>query len=203
MAQQPGYGYGGQYGNGVPGSSPPPPPPADAQPGPAGGRKKGRKYAAQGYDFGQGANVQQQLGGPPGQEPGPYDGYGQQPQVDYQQPTYGQYGTPEPIQQQYGQPNYGQPAPAVGQYQAPDAGYPPPAQPDMSGIVSGMSTMNVGTNFGGTPQPQPQQQAQIRPHLNQLYPTDLLSQPFLVSELDMPPPPMVLPPNVRLCSIDF
>lgn len=32
--------------------------------------------------------------------------------------------------------------------------------------------------------------------LNQLYPTDLLNQPFNVSELDLPPPPIILPPNV-------
>lgn len=32
--------------------------------------------------------------------------------------------------------------------------------------------------------------------LNQLYPTDLLNQPFNVAELDFPPPPIVLPPNV-------
>lgn len=32
--------------------------------------------------------------------------------------------------------------------------------------------------------------------LNQLYPTDLLTQPFNVAELDYPPPPIVLPPGV-------
>jgi hypothetical protein len=32
--------------------------------------------------------------------------------------------------------------------------------------------------------------------LNQLYPTDLLNQPFNVAELELPPPPIILPPNV-------
>jgi len=45
-------------------------------------------------------------------------------------------------------------------------------------------------------QAQPQQPARFGP-LNQLYPTDLMSQPFNVSELDLPPPPIVLPQNVR------
>jgi protein transport protein SEC24 len=32
--------------------------------------------------------------------------------------------------------------------------------------------------------------------LNPLYPADLISQPFNVSELDLPPPPIILPANV-------
>jgi protein transport protein SEC24 len=51
-------------------------------------------------------------------------------------------------------------------------------------------------NIGGQAQ-QPQGAQPPRPAvLNQLYPTDLLSQPFNVSELDLPPPPIALPPNV-------
>jgi protein transport protein SEC24 len=47
-----------------------------------------------------------------------------------------------------------------------------------------------------------QKPAQLAPaqrgaQLNQLYPTDLLNQPFNVAELDYPPPPAILPPNVR------
>jgi protein transport protein SEC24 len=46
------------------------------------------------------------------------------------------------------------------------------------------------------PQPmQPQQVPRAVP-LNQLYPTDLLTQPFNVAEIDYPPPPIILPPNV-------
>ncbi|EHK23253.1 COPII component protein [Trichoderma virens Gv29-8] len=49
-------------------------------------------------------------------------------------------------------------------------------------------------------QPQPPQMAQAnRPAaLNQLYPTDLLTQPFNVTELDLPPPPIILPPNTSV-----
>lgn len=36
-----------------------------------------------------------------------------------------------------------------------------------------------------------------RPQLNQLYPIDLLNQAFNVAELDIPPPAIILPPNVR------
>jgi protein transport protein SEC24 len=42
---------------------------------------------------------------------------------------------------------------------------------------------------------QPQQVPRAVP-LNQLYPTDLLTQPFNVAEIDYPPPPIILPPNV-------
>ena len=62
----------------------------------------------------------------------------------------------------------------------------------MAGITAGVSQMG----FSGSPQPQAQQQAQNRPHLNQLYPTDMMNQPFQVSELDLDPPAIVLPPNV-------
>ena len=134
------------------------------------------------------------------QEPAAYDAYGAQAQPGYsqgyQQPSYGAAGYPVPgqeqQQQQFNQPPYGQ-QPAVGGYQPLDQGYPPPAQPSMDDINRGVRDMG----FGGSPQPPPQQQAQNRPHLNQLYPTDMLNQPFQVSELDLDPPPMVLPPNVR------
>lgn len=48
--------------------------------------------------------------------------------------------------------------------------------------------------------PAPQQQPVVQPQrhvqLNQLYPSDLISQPFNVAELDYPPPPIILPPGV-------
>ena len=46
--------------------------------------------------------------------------------------------------------------------------------------------------------PAPQAAPQRGPVLNQLYPTDLLNQPFNVQELDYPPPPAILPPNVSV-----
>ena len=119
-------------------------------------------------------------------------GYGAYPQLDYgAQPA--PYGTP-----QYGMP---QPAAAVGGYQAPEPYYPsagaPPAPGGVAGLTAGLSAMNLGPGEKQQPQQLPPQQ-RAGP-LNQLYPTDLLNQPFNVSELDLPPPPIILPPNVRCC----
>ena len=53
--------------------------------------------------------------------------------------------------------------------------------------------------FGGMGMADPNQMQPQAPRpvpLNQLYPTDLLTQPFNVAELDYPPPPIVLPPGV-------
>ena len=165
----------------------------------AGGRKK-RHYAGQAYDFGGGANSAlggQPLGGvsnpgpyplPPGASNGPYPQHPQQ--SGYQQPSYGD----DPASSRV--PGYGQPPPGVGGYQAPDPGYPsqasPPNQPGVGGITQGMSNMGMG----GQPHYQPQQMQQ-RPQLNQLFPTDLHNQPFNVAELNLPPPAIILPPNVR------
>ena len=202
MAQQPeyppqGYATNEQYGNGVQpeyeGVAH-----AAGQPAPAGRRK--RQYAGQAYDFGAGANSA--LGGqPPGggsfsAAPGVgYEGYN--PSVEqstYQQPTYGgEYAAPAPV----GQPGYGQPPPAVGGYQAPDMGYP---TQDAPSILGGVNQLTQGMAGMGIQPQQAAPQAQQRPHLNQLYPTDMLNQPFSVAELDLPPPPIVLPPNVRTYS---
>lgn len=48
----------------------------------------------------------------------------------------------------------------------------------------------------GGVQPAPQQAAARPAVLNHLYPTDLLTQPFNAAELELPPPPIILPPNV-------
>ncbi|KAM0627317.1 hypothetical protein ACHAPW_007960 [Verticillium nonalfalfae] len=180
-------------------------------------KKKKRGYASQAYEFGAGANTgvagqvpaagPQQYGMPsqpqtpayaaagyPGQDPSQLQQQQQQPGV----PQYGAgapaYGAPQPLA-----PQPGAPQPAAYGYQAPDVGYPGPGQgapapnaPGVAGINQQMAGMNLGP--GGQPQPQPAQAA--RPvALNQLYPTDLLNQPFNVSELDLPPPPIILPPN--------
>lgn len=178
--QQP---YDGQaYQN--PAASPPPagPPGADA----AGGKKKKRAYAAGAFDVGSGGNAA--VGG--------------------QLPGGGQFGTPQPLQQGYGgypaqdaqpaagypapQQPYGSPAPGAQGFAPPDYGAAP--TPGVAGLTQGMANMQMG---GGQPAPQQPaaQQARVGP-INQLYPTDLLNQPFNVSELDLPPPPIVLPPNV-------
>lgn len=185
-----------------------------AQPASSAAARKKRHYAGQAYDFGAGANSalggQQQGGGGYPPPPGPgYGGYGQQPQQPQQPqqsgPAYGGSGPVSPASaagpgygQQapgYGQqtPGYGQQAPAVGGYQHPDPSYPshgvpPPPQPGMGGITQGIGNLAV--------QPHPNLQTQGRPSMNQLYPTDLVNQPLNVAELDLPPPPIILPPNV-------
>lgn len=57
---------------------------------------------------------------------------------------------------------------------------------------------NMG--MGGQPAPQPQQQQGVQMRLNPLQPVDISpqGQPFHVSDLDQPPPPIILPPNVGL-----
>lgn len=173
----------------------------------AGGKKKKRGYAAGAFDVGSGANSavggQTQGGVPP--QYGVQYGQQQQPEPQ-QQPAAQGYpqqaypaapqGYPAPQQQaQPPQPQYG--------YQAPDQGYPAPAGAapgaapgGVSGITQGMGGMQIGG------QPQQQQAAtgaqQPRAVMNQLYPTDLLNQPFNASELDLPPPPINLPPNVSV-----
>ncbi|TVY58707.1 Protein transport protein SEC24 [Lachnellula cervina] len=215
MAAPPPPGYNGQeayqapdpYGQqspAQPGFGTTSPPPPAGQPEHEGGKKKKRGYAAQAYDFGAGANSalggQMQGGGQfqPPQAPA-YGGYAAQPEP--QQPAYG--GAPQYGAQVGAAPVPGAPAPGfagaaqygggVG-YQPPDAGYPGPGAPSpggVAGITQGMGQMGVGAQ----PQAQPQQAAARPGPLNQLYPTDLLNQPFNVAELDFPPPPIILPPN--------
>lgn len=166
--------------------------PVHGQPGPPGGGRKKRAYAGQAYDFGAGANSAlggQQQGG--GAYPAPGGGYAPYPQQtqqeQYQHPPY---GIDHPSQT----PSYGQPPPGVGGYKAPAPGYPTqPGQPmsPVGGITQGMGNLGVSGHPAQNPAPN-----QARPQLNQLYPTDLLNQPLNISELDLPPPPIVLPPNV-------
>lgn len=175
------------------------PPPHGGNPGVDGGKKKKRGYATQAYDFGQGANSA--LGGQthgsaqfqPAQAPAAYGGYQAQPDpaAAYGIPQGGMVGAP---QGGFAQPQYGS---GVGGYQPPDAGYPgpgAPVSPGVAGITQGMGQMGMGG-------PQQPIAAQARPGapaqvaLNQLYATDLVNQPFNVAELDLPPPPIILPAN--------
>lgn len=176
------------------------PPPQGAQPGEF-GKKKKRAYAAGAFDVGTGGNAQaagagmppSQFGAAPAASPA-FGGYPQQQEPQGAFPAQPAYpGAP----QQPGAPGS---VPAVGGYQAPEPYYPSggaPSTPGVGGITAGMAGMQMGGP--GQPMQQPQQaqpmpQARAGP-LNQLYPTDLLNQPFNVSELDLPPPPIVLPPN--------
>ncbi|KAK5131171.1 COPII subunit [Meristemomyces frigidus] len=184
-----------------------------AAPAAAGGKKKRDRYAGQAYEFGAGANAglagQPPPAPPGGQYPGAaapaaagYGYPGQQQQPSYGMPQQPQYADPS-VQSPSAQPAYGQP-----QYGAPQAGYEPPQpaytaqgaasmlQQGVQGVTQQFSQMGMGS---GTPQPQqPQQQppaTQMR--LNPLQPVDISmqGQPFHVSDLDQPPPPIILPPN--------
>lgn len=195
-----------QPGFGAPATSPPP---SAGHPEHEGGKKKKRGYAAQAYDFGAGANSalggQTQGGAAFQPPPGPaYGGYAAQPEA----PAYGaqQYGAPvgglDPVAVAPGYPAPAQYGGGVG-YQNAAPGYPGPGAPltpGVAGITQGMGQMGVGAQPpmpGAQPgQPQPPPGAARPAVLNQLYPTDLTNQPFNVAELDLPPPPIILPPNV-------
>lgn len=169
----------------------------------AAGRKK-RGYAGQAYEFGGGANSalggQQQGGGgyppPPG---GGYGGYGQPQQPVASTPGYGgpqpayESGAASPVVG--AAPGYGQQPGAMGGYQSAEPGYPAqgaPGQPPpgVSGITQGMGSLAVAGHGQHIPQG--------RLPMNQLYPTDLLNSALNVADLDLPPPPIILPANVRL-----
>ena len=191
---QDGYGQPQEHYTSVspPGSASGPAPQAAQGPG---GRKK-RAYAGQAYEFGAGANSAlggQQQGG------SAYGGFSQQ-QHEAGYPQGGYQQTPAAVQQ--GQvPMYGQQdAAGVGGYQPPAPAYPvggaAPAVGGGAGGVGGMTQQfsQMDMSQKAAPQAAPQR----GPVLNQLYPTDLLNQPFNVQELDYPPPPAILPPNVSL-----
>ena len=165
-------------------------------PPPSGASRKKRGYAGQAYEFGAGANSalggQQQGGGAYPPPPGPgYGGYGQQP-APAPQPSYGAEAA-SPVGG--AAPGYGQQPAALGGYQPPQPGYPAqpaPGQPPPPGV--GNVTQGMGSlALAGQGQHQPQGRIQM----NQLYPTDLLNAPLNVSDLDLPPPPIILPPNVN------
>ena len=157
-----------------------------------GGRKK-RAYAGQAYEFGAGANSAlggQQQGG------GGYSGFSQQ-QHEAGYPQGGYQQNPAAVQQ--GQvPLYGhQDTGSLGGYQPPAPTYPVGGvAPVVGGGVGGMTQQFSQMDM--SQKPQPQAVPQRGPVLNQLYPTDLLNQPFNVQELDYPPPPAILPPNVSI-----
>lgn len=173
------YGYGyAQPGYGSPGS-----PSQQQQPagvaqgtyshGQPGGRRK-RAYAGEAFEFGSGANAA--LGG--------------------QETAGGAYGPPPPgyggATMGYPQPVYGDP----GQVYPQVPGYGPSAAPEVGQMTQQFGAMGVADPYQ-YPQ-QPAQGSRVPVQLNQLYPTDLLAQPFNVAELDYPPPPIILPPNVSL-----
>ncbi|PNY29771.1 Protein transport protein SEC24, partial [Tolypocladium capitatum] len=179
------------------------------------GKKKKRGYAAQAFEVGSGANAAaggqvqaggQQYGIPPVQQQSPaYGGYPQQDPQQAAAPGYQYppaYGAPPTAGGHPQQPQPQQQA-AFGGYQAPDQGYPAPVAAGQAGAagVAGITQGMGGVQLGGQPQqlqPPPATQAPRAGPLNHLYPTDLMNQPLSVSELDLPPPPIVLPPNTSV-----
>ena len=161
-------GYGQPAGYGYPPQQPSETPPAGAPPTQPGGKKK-RAYAGQAFDFSSGANAA--LGGQP-TAGGSYPPA--QPQAaGYQQPMYGA----DPAQMQ------------------PAQGYVSPGAPPVPQMAQQFGAMSMDPQQMPPQQMQPPQAPRPVP-LNQLYPTDLIAQPFNVTELDYPPPPIVLPPGV-------
>lgn len=169
-----------------------------------GGKTKRRAYAGQAFDFGSGANSSLASQGAPAQaQPaqsyGGYPAAAQAQQQAYGQPAYGQpsYGEPAPVAAAaaatpaYGQPAYG----AAGGYQPPEPAYPG-AQAGMSGVTQAFGKMGLGGQQQQPKSPATQQPGPGSLQLNRLQSTDLISAPFHVSELDLPPPPIILPPNV-------
>lgn len=156
---------------------------AAAQPPVAGGHKKKRAYAGQAFQFGVGPNSSAaasqyaQTHGPATTPHGaqPYPGV---PATAYNAaPPYpGAPVTPVDPATVYQQPPV---YPATG-YNAP------PQMAGMDQITQGFGQMNMGYGDPGAIPP-------LR--LNDLYPADL-SQPFNPAEIDFPPPPIVLPPDV-------
>ena len=193
------YQDGQQYGQEQDGAQ------QQAAPAPAAGGKKKRAYAGQAFDFGSGANAGLSAT-PPANQPaaataGAFGYPGQQAQQPAyampQQPAYGQAGYADPAAQQqpaYGQPAYGQPGYDPAQPGYPQQPTPGLVQPGVQGVTQQFAQMGMG----GQPTQQPQSVPQAAQRLNPLIPTDISmqGQPFHVSDLDQPPPPIVLPPNV-------
>lgn len=164
----------------------PPGVPAPPPQGPAPGTRKKRTYAGQAYEFGSGANVPQAGSAPAAAG---YGGYSQQQEAaGYPQGGYQQ--TPAAVQQG-STPLYGyQEGAGVGNYQSPPPAYPSAGQP--------ATVAQVTQQFGQmdmSQKPASAAPAQRAPVLNQLFPIDIMNQPFNVAELDYPPPPAILPPN--------
>jgi protein transport protein SEC24 len=140
-------------------------------------QKKKRAYAAApAYEFG--ANVGLQQGQPP--------------------PMMGPAGMAAPAMPMAGQMGA---QPMQGHPMAPQMGMasPPGLIPQDDPLANQFGQMNLqNQNQPMGQQPQQQQQRQTPLAQNQLYPSDLISQPFRVEELDNPPPAINVPPGVRL-----
>lgn len=182
-------------GYGSPSSPTEPTAPGSASHSHAGGKKK-RAYAGEAFEFGSGANAAllgQQQGS------GGYGGYADESQgVGYPATTF---NAEAPVGFSQQQPQAQSQPPVVG---ATVGGYQPftPSYPPQNAGGMAQMTQQFGQMGMSDQRQMPQQPAQVARTipLNQLYPTDLLAQPFNVAELDFPPPPIILPPNVGASS---
>ncbi|RPA85232.1 protein transporter SEC24 [Ascobolus immersus RN42] len=172
------YGEQSQYGQQPVGYGQPPnpasPPPSQAPPAHGGppshqGPRGKRQYAEQAYDFAAGANAGVAATGGYPAAGGPA---GYMPDTAGVNAIYGQ----QP-QQLPGQPQ------AVGGYQAPQASYDP------NQLAGQFGQMGLG---GGAPAPVG------KTVLNPLVPVDLMHNPFNPASIDLPPPPIILPPNTSV-----
>lgn len=138
-------------------------------------KKKKRAYAQQAYEFGGNA-----AGAGPGQT---------------QQPISPAYGGTVPAYGQQQQPAYGAaPVPAYGQPLVQPAYGAAPIPGAQDQLASQFGQMNMGN------QPQAPQPLATAPPTqpNLLVASDIISQPFQVEELDLPPPQINLPPNTSV-----
>lgn len=222
MAQNGGQPFGGGY----PDPNQPPqqqqtPPPEQQQQQPHHGHRR-RVYPQQQYDFNAagGAGAAQQ---PPGPPVAPAYGAPAAPSPNLQQAEFGQQqyqqypvGAAAPTN---GYPPAGgvftpgggaAPATGPGYGGAPGYGAGPGAGYGVDAMSGQFSHMNLGGGGGGTPGStggssratpvtQYQQQLQAKMPLNQLYNIDLMqSLPPPVTDLQLPPPPIVIPPEASV-----
>ena len=185
-----GYGQAPPYGQqafGQPAPTPQasgPPPPAGSAPGPHGGRGKRRGYAEEQYDFGAGANAGLTPTQNPlyaGQSMGGYPNAQEQQQNQFVSPMGG--ASPAGAQGGYGVP---QGMSGVGAGNIAAGGYESAGASGMGGVTQSFGQMGL-TPAGGIQKVQ---------SLNPLFTIDLMQQPFNVAELEIPPPEIILPPNV-------
>jgi hypothetical protein len=149
-------------------------------------RKKRDRYAGAAYEFGANSSGQAGAGVPP-----VAPGYGAPAAPGYGAPAAPGYGAPSP--------GYGAPTPAYGA--APAPAYGQPAAQDPNALNQQFGQMNLGAQQG---QAAPQlQQPMAATQQNQLFPSDLIAQPFHVSELYNPPPPINLPSNAAATPSEF
>lgn len=101
-------------------------------------------------------------------------------------PAYGAFGAQPIASPQLGGPQLGTPPVMGGGPQVPAS------QDHLANQFGQMNIQNQAAPHQAPPVNAPSA------NMNQLYPSDLINQPFQVPELDLPPPPIHLPPNTSV-----